>query len=71
MPVENTFINSISQLVCIVIDRKNRNIHLKYVIHVVKGVFFMQPAVFAGFAVITVCRHTISHFVSIIDQSGI
>ena len=30
----------------------------------------MQPALFVGFAVITINRHTITHFVSIIGQSG-
>ena len=30
----------------------------------------MQPALFVGFAVRTINRHTITHFVSIINQSG-
>ena len=30
----------------------------------------MQPALFVGFAVLTINRHTVTHFVSIIDQSG-
>ena len=33
-------------------------------------VLYMQPALFVGFAVITISRHARTHFVSIIDQSG-
>ena len=32
---------------------KNRNIHLKHVTQVVRGVYFMQNALFAGLAVVT------------------
>ena len=46
-------LNIISQLVCIVMERKNRNIHLKHVTQVVRDVYFMQNTLFAGFAVVT------------------
>ena len=60
----------ISQILCVIIDKKNRNTHLKHVTQVVRGVYFMKPAFFVGFAVRTMIRHIMTHFVSIIDQSG-
>ena len=45
-------------------------IYRKHITRDVRGVNFIQPILFACFAVITMIRHTITHFVSIIDQSG-
>ena len=48
-------LNTISQLICIVMDRKNCNVHLKHVTQVVRGMDFMQPDKIQPFIIVNRC----------------